>query len=46
MEIEDYNVNIDGRNFLHQQMKTDLKTYCNIRKIATGQANDYTAGLY
>ena len=46
MEIEDYNVMIDGKNFLHQPIKIDLKTYGNIRKIATGQADDYTAGLY
>ena len=42
MEIKDYNVMIDGRNFFDQTIKNNLKTYDNIRKIATG--DDYTAG--
>ena len=40
----DYNVMIDERNFFDQPIKNDLKTYNNIRKIATGQGDDYTAG--
>ena len=44
MEIKDYNVMIDGRNFFHQPIKNDLKTYDDIRKIATGQGDDYTTG--
>ena len=35
---------IDGKNFFDQPINTDLKTYENIRKIATGQWNDYTTG--
>ena len=35
---------MDGRNFLDEPIKTDLKTYDNIRKIATGQGDDYTTG--
>ena len=35
---------IDGRNFFDQPIKDDLKTYDNIRKIATGQDDDYTTG--
>ena len=31
----------DGRNFLGQPTKNDLKTYDKIRKIARGQGNDY-----
>ena len=42
VEIKDYNVMIDGRNFFDQPIKNDLKTYDNIRKIATGQGDDYT----
>ena len=42
VEIKDYNVMIDGRNLLDQPIKNDLKTYDNIRKIATGQGDDYT----
>ena len=44
MEIEDYDVMVDGRNFFDQPIKNDLKTYNNIRKIATGQGDDYTTG--
>ena len=44
METEDYNVMINGRNFLDLPIKNDLKTYDNIRKIATGQGDDYTTG--
>ena len=35
---------IDGRNFFNKPIKNDLKTYDNIRKIATGQVKEYTAG--
>ena len=40
VEIEDYNVMIDGKNLFDQPVKTDLITYENIRKIATGQGDD------
>ena len=33
---------IDGRNFFDQPVKNNLRTYQSIRKIATGQGNDYT----
>ena len=35
---------IDGKNFFEQLEKNDLITYENIRKIATGQGDDYTSG--
>ena len=35
---------IDGRNVFDQPMNNDIKTYENIRKIATGQGDDYTTG--
>ena len=35
---------IDGRNLFDQPIKNDLKTYDNIRNIATGQGDDYTIG--
>ena len=35
---------IDGRNFFDQPIKNDLKTYGNIRNIATDQGDDYTTG--
>ena len=44
MDIKDYNVVIDGKNFFDHPIKNDLKTYDNIRKIATGQGDDWTIG--
>ena len=35
---------IDGKNFFDQPIKNDKITYENIRKIATGQRDDYTNG--
>ena len=34
----------DGKNFFDQPVKNDKVTYENIRKIATGQGDDYTTG--
>ena len=42
VEIKDYNVMIDGRNFFDQPINSMSKTYENIRKIATGKGDDYT----
>ena len=44
VEIKDYNVMTDGKNFFDQPINSDIKTYKNIRKIATGQGYDYTNG--
>ena len=35
---------IDGKNIFEQPINSDLKTYENVIKIATGQGNDYTSG--
>ena len=35
---------IDGKNFFDQPIKNDKVTYESIRKIATGQGDDYTTG--
>ena len=35
---------IDVKNFFDQPINSNLKTYENIRRIATGQGDDYTAG--
>ena len=32
------------KNFFDQPAKSDMRTYDNIRKIATGQEDDYTTG--
>ena len=45
-KVENYNVMIDGSNFSDQPIKNDIKSYENIRKITTGQGNDYTTGCF
>ena len=35
----------DGKNFCDQPIKDNKITYENIRKIATGQRDDYTTGF-
>ena len=37
VEINDYNVMINGKAFFNQPMKNDLRTCDNIQKMATGQ---------
>ena len=37
-------VMINGRTFLDQPVKNDLRTYDNIWKIEIGQEDDYTTG--
>ena len=44
VEIKDYNVMIDGRNFFDQPIGSMNKTYENTRKIGTGKGDDYTTG--
>ena len=43
VEIKDYYVKIDGRNFFEQSKNNDIKTHENIRKIATGQRSELVA---
>ena len=35
---------IDGKNFFNQSVKSDVRTYNNIQKTATGQGDDYSTG--
>ena len=35
---------INGENLFDQQVKDNKVTYVNIRKIATGEGDDYTTG--
>ena len=44
VEIKDYNIVINGENFFDQPIKDNKVTYENIRKIGTGQGDDYTTG--
>ena len=44
VNITNYNVLIDRRNFYDQSTNDSLKQYVEIRKTATGQGDDYTTG--
>ena len=44
VEIKYYNIVINGENFFDQPIKNNKITYDNIRKIATGQGDDYATG--
>ena len=41
VEIKDYNIKVDGKNYFDQPINHDTKTFQNIRKIASGQGDDY-----
>ena len=42
IEIENYNIEIDGKNFYDQSINDSIKQYDEIRKISTAQGDDYT----
>ena len=44
VKIENYNIEIDGRNFCDQPINDSIKQYDEVRKVSTGQGDDYTAG--
>ena len=44
VKIENYNIEIDGREFYDQPINDSIKQYDEIRKISTGQVDDYTTG--
>ena len=44
VDITNYNVLIDGRNFYDQPINYQIKKYDEIRKITTGIGDDYTTG--
>ena len=39
---KNYNVIINGKNFFDQAIDSDIKQYEEIRKLTTGQGEDYT----
>ena len=43
-EIKDYNVVIDGKNFLDEPVKNCLRTYGNIQKVSTVPGDNYIPG--
>ena len=44
VKVLNYNIEIDGRNFYDQPINDSIKQYDEIRKISTGQGDDYTTG--
>ena len=45
VKIENYNIEIDGKNFYDQPINDSIKQYNEIRKLSTGQGDDYTTGF-
>ena len=43
-KIKTYNIEIDGRNFYDQSINDFIKQFDEVRKISTGQGDDYTTG--
>ena len=43
-KIRNYNIEIDDRSFYDQSINDLIKQYDEIRKISTGQGDDYTTG--
>ena len=44
VKIGNYNIEIDGRNFYDQPIDNSIEQYDEVRKISTGQGDDYTTG--
>ena len=44
VKIENYNIEIDRRNFYDQPINDLIKQYDEVRKVSTGQGGDYTTG--
>ena len=44
VKIENYNMEIDQKNFYYQPINDTIQQYDEIRKIQTGQVDDYTTG--
>ena len=44
VKTENYNSEIDGKNFYDQPINDSIKQYDEVRKVSTGQGDDYTTG--
>ena len=44
VDLTNYNVLIDGRNFYDQPISDQIKKYDEIREVATGKGDNYTTG--
>ena len=43
-QIENYNIEIEGKNFYDQWINNSIKQYDEVRKVSTGQGDDYMTG--
>ena len=44
IDLEKYNVIIDGRNFYDNQIENDIEKYRELKKVMIGKGEDYTTG--
>ena len=44
IDLEKYNVIIDGRNFYDNPVESDIEKYRELKKVMIGKGEDYTAG--
>ena len=44
IDLEKYNVIIDGRNFYDNPIESDIEKYRELKKVMIGKGEDYTAG--
>ena len=44
IDLEKYNVIIDGRNFYDNPVESDIEKYRELKKVMTGKGEDYTTG--
>ena len=44
VNITNYNVLIDGKNFYDEPFNDQIKKYDEVRKVMTGKGDDYTTG--
>ena len=46
IDLEKYNVIIDGRNFYDNPIESDIEKYRELKKVMTGKGEDYTTGSF
>ena len=44
IEIKNYNIEIDGKNFYDQPINDLIKKYDEVRKVSSGHGDDYSTG--
>ena len=46
LKTKNYSIEIDRRNFYDQPINDLIRQYDEIRKVSTGQGDDYTTGCF